>query len=392
MSGILTFQLTVTDNSDLTSSDTVNIVVDVPPVAAAGPDQTVLKGTAVNLSGSGSSDTDGAIAAYTWVQTAGTPVVLTGANTANPGFTAPDISGTITLQLTVRDDLGATKSDDVNIIVNASPVVNAGPEQTVLTDSQVILNGTGSSDPDGSIAAYAWVQTAGTTVTLAGADTATPNFTAPNASGSLTFALTVTDNHGARATASVILLVNRAPSANAGTDQMVLANSPVTLSGTASSDIDGAISAYAWTQTAGTAITLAGADMAIPNFTAPNVSGILTFQLTVTDNQGATSSDLVNVTVNLPPIANAGPDQLAKVKSSVSLSSAASSDPDGTISSYTWTQTAGSPVTLSGQNTPLATFVAPGIEGALTFQLTVADNRNALASDQVVITVTKTGR
>jgi len=254
------------------------------------------------------------------------------------------------------------------------------------------LNGTGSSDPDGSIAAYAWVQTAGTTVTLAGADTATPNFTAPNASGSLTFALTVTDNHGARATASVILLVNRAPSANAGTDQMVLANSPVTLSGTASSDIDGAISAYAWTQTAGTAITLAGADMAIPNFTAPNVSGILTFQLTVTDNQGATSSDLVNVTVNLPPIANAGPDQLAKVKSSVSLSSAASSDPDGTISSYTWTQTAGSPVTLSGQNTPLATFVAPGIEGALTFQLTVADNRNALASDQVVITVTKTGR
>jgi hypothetical protein len=55
------------------------------------------------------------------------------------------------------------------------------------------LNGTASHDADGSIASYAWTQTAGTTVTLGSATTAQPTFTAPAvvAVATLTFSLVV---------------------------------------------------------------------------------------------------------------------------------------------------------------------------------------------------------
>ena len=55
-------------------------------------------------------------------------------------------------------------------------------------------------------------------------------------------------------------------------------------------------------------------------------------------------------------------------------------------------QTSGTAVVLSGQNTQSPTFTAPGTEGPLSFRLTVTDNNGALASDDVVITVSKTGR
>ena len=72
------------------------------------------------------------------------------------------------------------------------------------------LNGNGSTDTDGTIASYAWTQTGGTAVTLTGANTATPSFTAPTGPATLTFELTVTDNDGATDTDTVVVNVNAA--------------------------------------------------------------------------------------------------------------------------------------------------------------------------------------
>ncbi len=95
---------------------------------------------------------------------------------------------------------------------------------------------------------------------------------------------------------------NTAPSANAGTDQTVdeQTEDTVTLNGAASSDSDGSIVSYSWTQTAGSpTVTLSDATVASPTFATPAITGdtSLTFNLTVTDNEGATASDTVVVTI-----------------------------------------------------------------------------------------------
>lgn len=92
---------------------------------------------------------------------------------------------------------------------------------------------------------------------------------------------------------------NQPPTANAGTNQSVAAGATVTLDGTGSTDGDGTIVSYAWTQPAGDTVTLTGATTATPSFTAPSTSAqqTLTFELTVTDDGGLTATDSVDVQV-----------------------------------------------------------------------------------------------
>lgn len=96
---------------------------------------------------------------------------------------------------------------------------------------------------------------------------------------------------------------NQAPIADAGDDQLVDAGAAVTLDGSGSADAENpAALEYAWVQVGGPEASLAGADTATPRFTAPAVAEDteLTFELTVTDDVGATSSDEVVVTVLAP--------------------------------------------------------------------------------------------
>lgn len=95
-----------------------------------------------------------------------------------------------------------------NPVPVAAPVASAPSSYS----SQVVtLSGTGSSDADG-IASFAWTQTAGPSVTLAGANTATATFTSPplSARATLTFRLTVTDGRGATGLADVNVVVDPA--------------------------------------------------------------------------------------------------------------------------------------------------------------------------------------
>jgi hypothetical protein len=91
-------------------------------------------------------------------------------------------------------------------IENEVPVANAGADLIKPEGAQVFLDGSASNDPDGTIASYAWTQTAGPSVTLTGADTANPTFTAPSVTTdtTLTFSLVVTDNDGASSTADTV--------------------------------------------------------------------------------------------------------------------------------------------------------------------------------------------
>jgi len=218
------FVATAYDTEGLESDYSEELIYETgnhPPVADAGPDQTVNEGVAVTLDGSNSTDPDDGIASYLWKQTSGPLVILSSADEIQSTFTAPDVGpngASLTFRLTVTDNgnLQATDTCIVNVTdsgngVNQPPTADAGPDQTVDEGETVTLDGTGSSDPDDGIASYLWKQTGGTTVTLSNITAAIPTFVTPpvDLSGTtLTFQLTVTDNGDLESSDEVSLTID----------------------------------------------------------------------------------------------------------------------------------------------------------------------------------------
>jgi hypothetical protein len=166
----------------------------IPVQAFAGADQEVLSGATVTLDGGSST---GPVTGYSWKQTAGPAVDLTGADTKTATFTAPavDPDATLSFELTVTG-AGGPSTNPVNVkVLGSAPTVtaNAGADQTdVVQDSTVTLDGTGSTDASG----FAWTQTAGPAVTLTGAGTSKPTFKMPKRSSTLTFQLKASNAAG----------------------------------------------------------------------------------------------------------------------------------------------------------------------------------------------------
>ncbi len=95
----------------------VTIRANKPPVANAGPDQTIEcdRRGIVTLDGSASSDPDGDPITYEWKQVSGTPVTLTVSGAKATFAAAPP--GVYKFQLTVTDDKGASSTDNVVITI-----------------------------------------------------------------------------------------------------------------------------------------------------------------------------------------------------------------------------------------------------------------------------------
>jgi hypothetical protein len=110
---------------DTSSPDSVTITVvgsiNRPPVANAGPDQTVVTKSLAQLDGSASTDPDGNPLTYQWAQTAGTKVTLSSTTAARPTFTAPGGSTTLTFRLVVSDGQATSSPDTVTVTVLKKP-------------------------------------------------------------------------------------------------------------------------------------------------------------------------------------------------------------------------------------------------------------------------------
>jgi hypothetical protein len=193
-------------------------------------------------------------------------------------------------------------------------------------------------------------------------------------------------------------LLSVLPWADAGADQRVDPKTVVALDGSGSDDPDGGSLQYDWEQLPqGPVVTLSDPAAQRPTFTAPEVGPdgeSLTFRLTVTDDDGLSHSDTVDISivnVLVPPAVDAGPDQEVTEGEAVTLDGSNSHDPDGKITSIQWEQVGGSAkVNLETPNSLKTAFTAPDVDAdgdLLTFRLTIADNEGLVSEDSLYIRI-----
>ncbi len=335
----------------------------------------------------------------------GGPIILAGAGNTRAAITP---LSTTYVKIEV-DNNGDSAYEDKNTYAwnnldgapsNVSPVANAGPDQNVVTGSLVMLNGSGSSSAIGATLTYNWSFTSmppGSTATLSNSTSVTPTFRADK-SGSYVLNLIVTDGQANSAADTVTITAsttNSAPVANAGPDQNVTTGSLVTLNGSGSMDMNGDLLTYNWSflsKPAGSNAALLISTLVNPIFTADK-SGSYVLSLIVNDGQANSAADIVVITAtttDIPPVANAGPDQVVVTGSLVMLNGSGSSSVIGAALTYNWSfmsKPADSTATLSNSTAINPTFMADKT-GSYVVSLIVSNGQTNSAADTVVITAT----
>ena len=222
-----------------------------PTSVCAGSTQTYTTGT---VSGATS---------YSWTVPTGA-VINSGQGTTSISVTFGSTSGTITM--TPTNSCGSSTPSSLSVTVNANPVVNLGPNQTQC-GGMVTLN---AGNPGST---YLWSNSA-TTQTI-------------NVSSSGTYSVVVTNAAGCTGTGSVNVTINTPPTVNLGPD-VTQCDGSVTL------DALNPGSTYAWSTSETTQTIIA--------------SSTGTYSVVVTDANGCTGMDQINITINIPPSVNLGND------------------------------------------------------------------------------------
>ena len=397
--GVYVFTLVATDGAATNSSE-VDITFDLPPAVLAGPEQTVNFGTAVTLEG---VVTD-AFLPYNilntvWSEVSGPGTATFAESTVTNSTVTFDQPGVYDLRLTA-DDGFVTNSADVTIQVHAAPVVSAGTNQVTAVGLPVTLAGSYVDDGLAGAPTVQWTQISGPVAATIADAAATNTVVTFSQDGIYVFALTVTDGL-TNGSAQVTITAVAPPGVTVATPS-ILINWPanqVTLNGTVSADglpVGGMLTA-AWSQVSGPQVaslqnaiqtdTLTGSPVSLPSSSLVTFSnsGVYVFQLTGINPAGSAESNII-VTVNQPPVVDAGITQTNLFPALAQLAGAVTDDglPLGGKLTWSWSVISG-PGSVTFNNAALtnatATFSQPGL---YVLQLAASDSA-AISSNQVVI-------
>lgn len=349
------------------------------------------------------SDSDGDISSIELSQTTGPTISVEESPAGTFTFTAPEVSregASAEFLVVVTDDDGAIAQLPfrVQIVnVNLPPVANAGEEQSAVTGNEVALSASDSFDPDGTTLTYFWSLNVpeGSSVEFQVTNDVVARFV-PDIAGLYIAQLLVIDEDGASDTAQVEILVdatNIPPVAEAGDNQSVRAGNGTRLSGSDSFDPDGTQLTYLWTLTVpeGSLTELLNNAAVLAEF-VPDIAGLYVANLTVTDVDGATDSDQVEIlveAVNMPPVADAGDDLNVATGTSVSLNGSGSNDPESAPLRYFWRLVAPDTSTaeLNDPGSATPTFFAD-VDGEYRLFLIVNDGELDSTEDSAVVIAT----
>jgi gliding motility-associated-like protein len=232
---------------------------------------------------------------------------------------------------------GTSVSTPVQVVVNAAPSANAGPNQTICNGSCANLTGTGG-------VSYDWqpVNMTGSNITVCPASTT--NYT-----------LTVTDANGCTATDNITVFTSTA-SVTASPDVNICTGNSTVLFASGPNG-----NTYNWTPNG----TLTGSSTANPTATPPSTT---TYTVTATNTSGCTAVDSVVVTVSpAPPITVSNDTSMCAGGSATLVASGATS--------YTWNP---------GNFTTSSITVSPN--STTTYTVT-GNNSNCLSTDSVTVSI-----
>ena len=233
------YYVQVTDANNCVSSDTISVTINPLPVVNLGSDFTQCGGTVlINAQNAGAS--------YLWQDS----------STAQT-FSAT-ASGMYYVQVT--DANNCVNSDTVMVTINALPVVNLGNDTTQCGGSVVL-------DAQNAGAVYMWCD-------------ATTSQTSVAAMSGM-YCVLVTDSNGCQAGDSIMVTINALPVVNLGADT-------TQCGGTVTLNAQNAGASYLWNDST-TAQTLTATTTAV-------------YAVTVTDANGCSATDSINVTINSVPV------------------------------------------------------------------------------------------
>ena len=343
------------------------------PVVNAGEDRSVLPPT-VTLKGLG-SDPDGGAVTYKWTQESGpNTAVLSGDTVAN--LTASDlVEGVYVFRLTVTDDEGDVGFDEVTITVSSQlggTRINAG-------GPTFDFEGDSWSEDQNFSGGTAFSSTVAIENTTNDQLYQTERYTTGN---TLVYEIPVADgNHGVNLHFAEIFYGIPGAGSSGGAGSRVF-----------NVDIEGQeqLENYDIFVAAGNK----GATAVVESFTDINVTdGFLTVTLSkVIEFPKISGIEVLASMVTVgAPIVDAGPDQIITLPNNSAVLPGSGTDPDGGQVTYVWTQPSGpGSATLSGADTAELS-VSNLVAGAYVFRLTITDDENETAFDEVNISVVPEG-
>ncbi|GAB4248850.1 MAG: hypothetical protein Kow0079_01210 [Vicingaceae bacterium] len=353
------YTLTVTDDSSCTAKDSIYINVNPKVVADAGLNYAVCSGNSVQIGGTPTVSGGTGTISINWSPSAG----LSDPNIANP-FASPANTTTYTLVLT--DDSNCVATDSIKVLVNPTPIVDAGVSPTyVCSADSVLLGGSPTASGGTGSLTYNWSPASGLN---------NPNIANPKAfiTANTSYILTVTDDSACVVNDTIDLILLNSPSGNAGAPSYNICLNDTVQLGSLSA---GSNLIFSWSPATG---------LSNPNIPRPYAYPVVTttYVLTVTDtSNGCVATDSTTVFVNPNPVADAGLPNI----SMCSLDSA---------------QLGGSP-TASGGTGPLSILWTPNVDlssntapnpmaqpsSNTTYYLTVTDSLGCIGTDSINVTV-----
>ena len=425
-----TYRVKVTASDGVESCETIVEIVaeraNEPPVCVAGEDLVASVGDVVALDASATTDPDGDALVYQWRiidRPEGSVATVDAVSLRITSF-SPDVAGAYTIRIIVSDG-DAECRDDLVLTVesNEPPVCDAGSDRTGVVGDAVVLDASGTVDPEGAPLIYQWRiidRPADSTATIDAVTLKVTSFS-PDRAGTYTIRLIVDDGLNTCRTDIELDIEpkpNAAPVCDAGDDRAAAVGSTVVLNGSGTTDADGDPLTFFWRiidRPAGSTATIDAVTLKVTSFT-PDAVGSYVIRMFASDGTDECRTDVVLTTTDdgfagggedsgigdgpsdptdtgTPPtgplsvLADAGRDLILCDTSEVALDG---SDSTGEALDYSWrfatvpseSLLTSADIVDAASATPRFT---PDAEGRYELELTVA---NAEGSDTDLVAVT----